>query len=98
MELNKTVYINDDLTEFRQKLLYDARMLVKKRKLKGAWAQHGNVMVLPENSKPSAVYNYHDLRMKSGPHNLGEDRSDLMDQDDMDSISDTTYSKSLAML
>ena len=83
----KTVYINDDLTEFRQKLLYDARLLVKKKKLRGAWSQHGNIMVLPENTKPSAIYNYRDLRIKSGLDNFGDNTSDLMEQDDIDSVS-----------
>ncbi len=40
------MYINEDLTEYRQKLLFDARKMVKCGKIKGAWSQHGNIMIL----------------------------------------------------
>ncbi len=64
------IYINEDLTEFRQKLLYDARQKVKCGKLKGAWCQHGNIMVLKSEGKPCAVKDYNDLRAltRSGEH------------------------------
>ncbi len=65
-DAHRSVYVNEDLTDFRSKLLYDARMLVKKRRLKGAWRQCGNVMVLAEHSRSCAVYNYDDLRISSG--------------------------------
>ncbi len=32
------IYLNDDLTDFRKKLLYDARQLAKREKIKAAWA------------------------------------------------------------
>ncbi len=80
----KHVYINDDLTEFRQKLLFDSRMLVKRKKLKGAWSQHGNVMILRENGGPKAIYNYHDLRISSGVETYDYDtgNSDQLEEDD----------------
>ncbi len=89
---HRKVYINDDLTVFRQKLLYDARILVKKGKLKGAWAQNGNIMVLVEQSKPKAVYNYRDLRKISGL-DFYESSSSISDQfmdDELDFLSQSS--------
>ncbi len=89
------MYINDDLTEFRQKLLYDARMLVKRKKLKGAWSQHGNVMVLTDMGKPSAIFNYSDLRVRSGTDPLRDVSSDELDEtqdSDLDLYSDMSRS------
>ncbi len=88
----KAVYVNDDLTEFRQKLLYDARMLVKRKKLKGAWSQHGNIMVLTDTGKPSAIFNYRDLRIKSGTDFYEDATSDQMDLDELDLCSDNSLS------
>ena len=84
--------MNDDLTEFRSKLLYDARMLVRKRKLKGAWSQSGNIMVLPENEKPCAIYSYRDLRTASGM-DFYEDtdiNSEHLEDEELDSVSYST--------
>ncbi len=57
------IYLNDDLTEFRKKLLYDARQLAKREKLKAAWSQEGNIMVLKNTQeKPLAISTHEDLR------------------------------------
>ncbi len=64
----KKVYLNDDLTEFRQKLLYDARQLAKREKLKAAWSQEGNIMVLKDtNTRPVAITTHDDLRRLVDP-------------------------------
>ena len=62
----KKTYVNEDLTEFRLKLLFDTRTFVKKNKLKGAWTQNGNVMVLTDHGGPRPIYNNRDLRTASG--------------------------------
>ncbi len=58
----RRLYINEDLTEFRQKLLFDARQKVKCGKSKGAWCQHGNIMVLKSEGRPTAIKDHNDLR------------------------------------
>ncbi len=58
----KRMYINEDLTEFRQKLLFDARQKVKCGKIKDAWCQHGNIMVLKLEGGPTCIKDYNDLR------------------------------------
>ena len=68
-----------------------ARMLVKRNKLKGAWSQYGNVMVLPTEGGPKAVYNYKDLRLISGPDYYGDSDSYDIEQDDqLDILSDSS--------
>ncbi len=57
------VYLNDDLTEFRQKLLFDARQLAKRERIKAAWSQHGSIMILKDaQERPIAISTYDDLR------------------------------------
>lgn len=41
----KTVFINEDLTKLRSKLLFDARTLVKVDKLKSAYSTNGKIFV-----------------------------------------------------
>ncbi len=63
---NKKVYINEDLTESRAKLFYDARQMVKRNKLYGTWSQQGNIMVkVKENDNPCVIQNHHDLASKT---------------------------------
>ena len=45
----KDVYINEDLTKFRNELLYQARKLVKAKCLLGAWSADGNILVRDDN-------------------------------------------------
>ncbi len=80
----KRIYINDDLTEYRLKLLYDARQLVKRRKLKAAWSQYGNIMVLKTDNTLKAVFNYEDLRRASGMYGFEEDGSVTPDESVLD--------------
>ncbi len=57
----RRMYIDEDLTEFRQKLLFDARQKVKCGKIRGAWCQHGNIMVLKLEGGPTCIKDYNDL-------------------------------------
>ncbi len=59
---NKSVYVNDSLTQHRQQLLYAARQLVKQRKIYAAWSQAGNILVRKkEDSKIIHVRGNNDL-------------------------------------
>ncbi len=65
-EENKKVYINEDLTESRAKLFYDARQMVKRNKLYGTWSQNGNIMVkVKENDNPCVIQNHQELASKT---------------------------------
>ena len=58
----KNVYINDQLTKYRQNLLFASRKLVKSKRLFAAWSQHGSVLIRKtENSKIIAVQKHEDL-------------------------------------
>ncbi len=58
----KTIYLHEDLTPLRQQLLYEARKLVKAKKIHAAWIECGNVMVQrTEEDIPEAVYSYEQL-------------------------------------
>ncbi len=62
------IYLNDDLTEHRKKLLYDARQLAKGEKLKATWSQEGTIMVLKNTQeKPLAISTHEDLRKAVEP-------------------------------
>ena len=45
------VFINEDLTKKRSKLLYDARCLVRTKKLKSAYASDGKIFVRDEHDR-----------------------------------------------
>ncbi len=61
-EENNKVFINEDLTEARAKLFYDARRMVKRSKLFGTWSQNGNIMVkVTESDNPAVIHNHQDL-------------------------------------
>ena len=60
---NKSVYLNDALTQHRQQLLYAARQLVKGGKLFAAWSQDGNILVRKtETSNIVQVHDHDELR------------------------------------
>ena len=44
-ETYSSVHINEDLTKFRNKLMYIGRQLVKRRELKGISSSNGNIRV-----------------------------------------------------
>ena len=86
----KNTYINEDLTEFRLKLLFDARTFVKKKRLRGAWTQNGNVMVLTDHGGPRPVYTHRDLRTTCGVDIYDEGSTDNL-RDDIGTISEFSY-------
>ncbi len=60
----KNIYINDQLTNFRKGLFYQARKLLKSHKLYAAWTQNGNVLVRKsEGSSVVQILKYEDLRL-----------------------------------
>lgn len=38
-------FLNEDLTQYRSKLLYEARKVVKAERAKGAWSSDGNILI-----------------------------------------------------
>ena len=78
MRNDDPIYINEDLTQCRSQLFFEARKLRKKGKLFGVWTQQGNIMVkLEQNDLPRAVSNFSQLKT------LIQDYSDSEnDQDD----------------
>ncbi len=88
----KRIFINDDLTEYRQKLLYDARQLAKRMKLKAAWSQYGNIIVLKKDNGLKAISTYEDLRVASGmyPVEDSEYHDDVESSIDIDESSDNS--------
>ena len=90
------IYVNDDLTIYRQKLLFDARQLVKRKKLKGAWTQNGNVIILKQEGGPIPVMSHDDLRETLNrtdlhfPDETTNDELSVETLSDVDSISMTS--------
>ena len=63
MRNDDPIYINEDLTQCRSQLFYEARKLRKKGKLFGVWTQQGNIMVkLQQDDPPCAVRNFNQLK------------------------------------
>ena len=59
---NGKTFINDDLTKYRAKLLYNTRRLVKEQRLNATWSHCGNIMIkLSIKDKPIAVYTDQDV-------------------------------------
>ncbi len=59
----KNIYINDQLTNFRKGLFYQARKLLKSHKLHAAWTQNGNVLIRKsEGGSVVQIMKYEDLR------------------------------------
>ena len=56
------IYINEDLTAYRQRLYFDARNLGKKATIFAVWTASGTIMVkLKEYSTPTPIQNHRDL-------------------------------------
>ena len=57
------IFINEDLTQTRNKLFFDARCMKKHNKIKAAWTQDGHIMIkLTEASDPVPIQTHSDLR------------------------------------
>ncbi len=58
----QNVYINDQLTEHRASIFYEARNMVKAKKLHSAWTQRGNILIRNEDSdKPKQISSFKQL-------------------------------------
>ncbi len=69
------IFINEDLTQYRSQIFYEARKIRKRGGLFGAWTQGGNIMIkVNENDIPQAVSTYNKLK--------------TLVQDDLDSDND----------
>ena len=56
------VFVNEDLTQRRSQLFYEARRLKKQGRVFGAWSQHGNILIkVKQQSQPKAVVDYNDI-------------------------------------
>ncbi len=56
------IYINEDLTQYRQRLYFDIRNLRKRSAIYAVWTSSGTVMVkLKESSEPQAVKSHREL-------------------------------------
>ncbi len=62
MRSRTEIYINEDLTAYRQRLYFDARNLGKKATIFAVWTASGTIMVkLKEYSTPTPIQNHRDL-------------------------------------
>ncbi len=101
------IYVNDQLTNYRKGLFYQARKLLKSHKLHAAWTQNGNVLVRKSEGEPlKQIRNYEDLRMlydidygetiasmnsHEGVSNLSLSKLSLSNDELMSHISDYSY-------
>ncbi len=61
-ESDNMIFINEDLTNQRSKLFFEARKLRRREKIFGTWTQAGNIMIkVKESDQPCAVKQYHEL-------------------------------------
>ena len=62
-EVTKNIYINDQLTRYRKGLFFQARKLLKARKIYAAWTQNGNILIRKsEGEQLRQIAKYADLR------------------------------------
>ncbi len=63
MNKDDPIYINEDLTQYRSQLFFEARKIRKRGQLFGAWTQGGNVLIkLNQNDIPCAVNSIQGLK------------------------------------
>ena len=61
-QTTKPVFVNEDLTQRRSQLFYEARILKKQGRVFGAWSQQGNIVIkVKKQSQPKAVADYNDI-------------------------------------
>ncbi len=53
---HKDVFVNEDLTRYRSNVLYEARKLVKSKKLASAWSSDGNLLIKIEKDDPTTIH------------------------------------------
>ncbi len=62
MQSSSGVYINEDLTPYRQRLYFDARNLRRRAAIHSTWTSEGTIMVkLEESSLPKSILTHRDL-------------------------------------
>ncbi len=67
------IYINEDLTLWRNKLFYDARSLKKSGRLTAVWTQEGTIFIkTSESSDPVAVKTHSEMRNALNPYENSE--------------------------
>ncbi len=83
-EEQPNVFINDHLTEHRANIFFEARRLVKVRKLHSAWTQKGNILVRREESdKPKQIRSHEQLA-----ETIGETENRILNPDEESSDED----------
>ncbi len=94
----QNIYINDQLTELRKGLFYQARKSLKAHKLHAAWTQNGNVLVRKsEGGSVIQILTYEDLRALQdqyyGDKAMSTDESNptLTNEDMLSNFSDYSY-------
>lgn len=70
-EDTKHLFINDDLTMLRSKLLYDARCLVRTNKLRSAYASDGQIYVRDKDDHRRLIRNDSDILEFGDPRQQG---------------------------
>ncbi len=56
------IYINEDITPYRQKLYFDARQLRKRGEIHSVWTHHGSIVLkICEQDIPTSIKNHRDL-------------------------------------
>ena len=58
---HKSVFLNEDLTLIRNKVFYLARILVREKKLEGAWTTDGVILAKDGKQKVHRLESQHDL-------------------------------------
>ena len=79
------VYVNEDLTQIRSKLLFEARRSVKCNRLLGAWSSDGRILVKNKKEKISRITCSNDIvkaiQKGESETDLGSDTDDAADSD-----------------
>ena len=55
--VNISIFLNDDLTRFRDKVLYEARQLKKQHQIKNAFSLGGNIYVIQNDDRRVLIVN-----------------------------------------
>ena len=57
----QVLYINEDLTQFRSKLLYQARVLKKDKRIKECWSSDGTLLIKDNDGRIFTINTITDL-------------------------------------
>ncbi|KAK3105030.1 hypothetical protein FSP39_015636 [Pinctada imbricata] len=80
-QLDKNVYVNDDLTWERSGIAYKARKLVKQKVLNKTWTSNGKIVVIDSSGRRYSIETMSELDMLSSrthmqsPHSQGQART-----------------------